>query len=279
MKDVLIILFVLCFVYTQGLSHGDLDQRIITVSHAIEDDPQNEELYFQRGKLYYQHEEYSKGIVDFNAAIEKGYQSEQANLYLSKSYYELKDYNQAETQIHIFFTKNPEHVLAHNLYGKILNKQNGFSKSAAEFQYVIDHSIKALPENYINAANSWVNQKSTAGFERAVSIIKKGLDKEGSLISLQQYLIKILVDAQEYDHAIEIQKTIISKKNRKESAYYALFEIANAKGDRDLAFYALKNAQSEWKQLPNRIKRNSAMITLKLDIEINIGNHAKTNVR
>jgi len=256
-KEILCTLLLVGFWWTLGFSHGDLDIRIQQATQSIAAEPDNEELYFHRGKLYYQHEEYQKGIADFQTAQEKGFEGELVHLFLAKCYYSQKDYCKAESEVHIFYKINPDHVIAHNLYGKILYQKKAYAQSASEFQYVIDHSIQAKPENYINAANSWSALESESGDRQAIALLEKGLDDLGPVVSLQQKLISTLMDTKRYAQAIALQKSIIDTKNRKESAYYTLYELTLASGN---------IAANAWNLLPQRIKRNSAMITLKQKI-------------
>lgn len=256
-----------CFVWSQGISHGDLDIRIKEATESIHKDSENEELYFNRGKLYYQHEEYQKGISDFQTALNKGYTDKLTYLYLSKCYFNLDDYENADTQVQLYFAIDSSHVVAHNHYGKILFEKHEFEKSANEFQYVIDNSIRTHPENYINTADSWSALGTEEGDQKAIAILENGLENQGRIPSLQNHLIKTLMEVNKYEQAIELQKSIIETKNRKEAAYYRLYEIIYASGDKEEAQKALLQAHEAWNSLPFRIKKNSAMIKLKQDIE------------
>ena len=247
-------------------AHGDLDVRIVKATEDISKDPENKDLYFHRGKLYYQHEEYQKGILDFNTAVEKGDSSELINLFKSKCFFELGDYASAETEIKNFFSKNAHHVVAHNLHAKILFKQGDFHESALKYEYVIQKTIRPLPENYIDAANSWQTLEDEYSIDYAVKILKDGIENLGPIISLQHHLISILTQNKRYEEAISFQINIIENLNRKESGYYALHEIYLQNGDKDGALKALKDAEVAWNQLPQRLKKNSAMITLKQNI-------------
>ena len=270
MKNICLLVLLLSWMAKPLYAHGDLHKRIVKATKSINADPENEELYLHRGKLYYQHEEFNKGIADLHKAIEKGYEGEQVHLFLSKCYYAIADYSKAEDEIKQYFAISPDHVVAHNLYGKILYGQKRFSLSATEFEYVINHATEQLPENYINAATSWIGLNTEEGLDKGISILQKGISEQGHLISLQQHLIKVLLDVKRYDQAILIQESIIESQNRKETAFYTLYEIAIAKGDQCLALDALNNAEFAWQKLPKRIKSNSAMIQLHSDIETNL---------
>ena len=53
-------------------AHGDLSDRIEEKTEEISKNPNNSELYYERGFLYQQHEEYDKSLVDYNKSRSLG---------------------------------------------------------------------------------------------------------------------------------------------------------------------------------------------------------------
>ena len=66
-------LYILFFVLSNAVlnAHGDLHKRILNVTEEIQKNPDSANLYFKRGKLYYQHNNYINSLKDFKYS--KGY--------------------------------------------------------------------------------------------------------------------------------------------------------------------------------------------------------------
>ena len=63
-RILLSVLLLNIFLLPSSFAHGDLDERILEVTEEIKASQDSAYLYFKRGKLYFQHEEYEKSIAD-----------------------------------------------------------------------------------------------------------------------------------------------------------------------------------------------------------------------
>ncbi len=264
-----IVFSILCFVLfsNYGLSHGDLDQRIIAATSEINEDPDNAPLYFKRGKLYFQHQEYKNSVLDLIVAEAKGFKEAELFLFTSKSYFGLNDLDNAEQALRKFYTIDSQHIVAHKLEAQIEVARGNFHKSALLFEFVINHANVTLPENYIDAASSWLATKSQDGLDKAITILKRGLSDIGPLYTLNLKIIDSYVEYKSYENAIEHLELIIPSRKRKESSYYKLYQLYSLQGNETSANLCLKNAMKSWKMLPQRVKKNSAMIALHDSIQ------------
>lgn len=253
-------------------AHGDLDIRIQAVTSDIESNPDSAHLYFVRGKLRFQHEEYDLAVTDINTSMDKGYIHDLQKIYLSKSHYRLQQYDLAEQLLNEFLSEDPDNVVGLKLKGRILFAQENFEASALAFEKVISLTIKSLPENYLEAVLSWKATSHPERYARAVSVLQLGLKKLGPIVTLQNQLIDLHLESGNGHEAIAIQKGIIEKTNRKESAYFKLAEIYLSLKDNEGAKNALEQARSAMTRLPARIRQNKAMRSLEDQIEQHLTN-------
>ena len=96
----------------------------------INEDPNNATLYFKRGKLYFQHEEFKNSVLDLNIAEDKGFKEAELYLFVSKSYFALEDFENAELNLKKFYAIDSLHIVAHKLEAKIELARGNFKKSA-----------------------------------------------------------------------------------------------------------------------------------------------------
>ncbi|MDF1697134.1 MAG: hypothetical protein P1U56_14925 [Saprospiraceae bacterium] len=248
-------------------AHGDLDERIKAVSLDIEANPDSASLYFTRGKLRFQHEEYQKCIDDLSTSIQKGYIHDLHNLYLAKSYFQLENYRLATENLDEFDSQNPINVVSIKLRGRVLFAQKEYEASALCFEKVISKTIKSLPENYLEATESWLASSHSEKYQKTVAVLELGLKNLGKIITLQNKLIEVHLQFNQGKKATDLQEKIINSTQRKESAYFKLANMYLELGKREEAKKANQKAKIHLDKLPVRIRKNSAMKNLDLKIK------------
>jgi len=259
--------FLLLMFITCVKAHGDLDLRIKVITSAIESYPDSAVLYFKRGKLRFQHEEYKASIEDVHTSLQKGFHDELQKIYLAKSFFKLNNFEEANSNLDQYLNQNPENVVGLKLKARILYGQEKFVESAQHFEKVIQLTIKSLPENYLEAAHSWQASSDPYKMTNSIHILELGLKNLGPIITIQNKLIDAHLIAVNREQALELQFAIIKKTNRKESAYFKLAEIYLQLEESENAIEAVQNSKKHWEKLPSRIQNNSAMKLLKNEIE------------
>jgi len=267
MRLYIIMPFFILMCITSVRAHGDLDLRIQAVSEAIVLHPDSAELYFKRGKLRFQHEEYQLTIDDIHTSSNKGFHDDLQEIYLAKSFFRLDSFDLAQTHLQNFLKINPKNVVGLNLKGRILYGMEEYEASALCFEEVIQLSIRSLPENYLEAVLSWKASSHSDKYQKTVDILKLGLKNLGPIVTLQNELIETHLLNQNQEEAVAIQLKIIEKIRRKESAYFRLAEIYLRLNETDKAKLALDASKVELEKLPRRIRSNTAMKNLNEKIE------------
>ena len=266
-KILLCILLLSLSLSNRTFAHGDLDERIVKVTEEIKQSQDSAYLYFKRGKLYFQHEEYTKSIQDLKESSKLGFQSTEQNLLFSKNYFRTERYTKALLFVDLIINEHPKSVLALKLKAQINLKLSNFRTAAEGFENVINYTSQAFPENYIDASVAWESLNNDEGYEKAASIVKKGITNLGELVSLQQRLIAIQLIQDDILSAIETQKRILELSHRKERAYYELSKLYMLNKENKLALESLNLAKLHFEDLPLRIQNTSFMKQLLDDIK------------
>jgi tetratricopeptide (TPR) repeat protein len=249
-------------------AHGDLDKRINLVSEEIKKTPDSAFLYYKRSQLYYQHSEFKKSLNDLKKSDKLGFDNDEKYFLYAKNYFKLNKYNLSLKHVRKILQNQPNHVKALQLVGKIYYAKRKFEKSAIAFENVIVNANKTLPENYIDASNSWYALKTETGILRAQQLLLKGIMKLGDNVVLYQTLISNAIDQKDYSFAIEYQKKVIEFSPRKERAYLKLAELQILKKDYLEAKLSLRNARNNYLKLPQRIKESNFMREFYSNIEL-----------
>lgn len=258
---------VLCLMSSFGFSHGDLHDRIVKVSKQIKQHPDSSYLYFKRGKLYYQHEDFEKSLKDLKTAEAMGYSSTDQRLQMVQTYYRLDDFDSSISYANLILAEQAFNVNALKLKGRNLFAQKKFKASALAFEDVITHSKESFPENYMDVAASWQATEDSIGLEKARAALESGIEKLGQIISLYDELIAITIKQNDWPSAIKYQNQVIKFSPRKERPYLKLSDIHLLEKNYTMAYSSLKMAQFHFDRLPLRIKRSAAMIAFQDELK------------
>jgi len=235
-------------------AHGDLHQRILSVTEEIKADSDSAFLYFKRGKLFHQHNDFTNSIRDLKSSLKLGHKSNEQNFLFAKNYFRINRFRSSKKFIVRILQDQPNNVNVLKLLGQVYFSKKEYKKSAISFEKVISHSKETFPENYIDASGAWYSLKNDKGIERAKTMLIQGIEKLGNNIVLYQKFISIAVDQKDYTLAIEYQKKVIDFSPRKERAFLKLCELQILQKDYAQADLSLQNALWHFDNLPKRIK-------------------------
>ena len=249
-------------------AHGDLHKRILKVTDQIKASPDSAYLYFKRGKLYYQHESYKKSIKDLISSNRLGYNSSEQKLLFAKSYFKLEEYENSLAYSENILSADPENVSALKIKAETYLELKNFYESAETFEKVIKYATQTFPQNYIDASIAWELLKDDNGEKRAVSIIQKGIENLGQIISLYNRLIELSIKHKDYDFAITTQLKVLNFTARKEAIYYKLSELYVLNNNNNKALENLTHAKEQFYNLPLRLQNTPFMKELINNIKI-----------
>lgn len=262
---VVTLMFFCCF---DAIAHGDLINRIENLTQEIKVNPDSAYLYFKRGKLYYQHNDYKESINDFKRSKKLGFNSDEQNFFLAISYYKLNHFMTSKRFVDKILKDKPDNIKAFKLLGHINFKRKNFRKAAEAYEKVLLISKRTFPENYLHGAEAWYALRTEFGTERAKSLLIQGIEALGNNIILYDKLISILIDNGDYSSAIKFQKKVIDFSPRKERSYLKLTNLHLLQENYIEAMKSLTNAKKYYYDLPIRIKNTKFMKEFYSELEL-----------
>tara|TARA_R110002111_G_scaffold111950_1_gene171696 strand:+ start:312 stop:1172 length:861 start_codon:yes stop_codon:yes gene_type:complete len=266
-RNSLVIVFMFCCCFDAS-AHGDLLKRILSLTEEIKVHSDSANLYFKRGKLYYQHNDFNNSLEDFKSSQKLGFNSNEQYFFLAKNHSKLNHFNTSKRYIDKILKVQPNNVNAFKLLGQINFKKRKFKKSAWAYEKVIMFSKKTFPENYLDASKAWYALRTENGTERAQSLLIKGIKEMGDNIVLYHKLILINVDLGDYSSAIKFQKKVIDFSPRKERSYLKLANLQFLQENYTEAIKSLAIAKKYYSDLPSRIKNTKFMKEFYSELEL-----------
>ena len=145
-------------------------------------------------------------------------------------------------------------VNALKIKGTLYLTQKQYQAAARQFELVIEHARKRLPENYLLAAKAWAANTLEETSIRAIHILEKGVEDLGPLYIFYHEMVTILMEHSLFEQALDTQEKIIQQAKRKEKSYYKAALISLQMRNFTLAENYLNKATSAIEVLPPRLK-------------------------
>jgi len=256
-KLLIILLFVLSG--TRINAHGDLHKRILNVTEEIKKHPDSANLYFKRGKLYYQHSNYTNSLKDFKSSKELGLESWEQEFYIAKNNYHLENFSSCKRIVKKILRDEPNNTNALKLLADIYSRRGKYKKAANLYEEVLLNSETTFPEDYIYASKAWYSTGTEYGNKRSQSILIEGIEKLGDIIVLYNTLISNYIDMKNFDLAVKYQNKVIEISNRKERAYLKLANIQIKQKKYKEAELSIVKAEESYNKLPHRLRNAKFM--------------------
>ncbi|MCH7534788.1 MAG: hypothetical protein IH948_03435 [Bacteroidetes bacterium] len=246
------------------LAHGDLSIRIANVTTEISKDTGNASLYFDRGFLYQQHEEFNNALNDYMKSESLGYVGDVLHYRTAEVYFALNEFSMALASTNKY--GNMSDVKIRKLRAQILLKLNRYSEALNDYNFVVNNLLDITPSDIIEYSEIFLLIKRT-NFEEAVKAIDMGLKKLGNgVITLRSKKIEYLIKWNQSERVIQEYDALIAEFSRKEFWYYKkalfLYEI-NRISECELA---LQQVDASIKELSPRFKNTPAIKDLRVDL-------------
>lgn len=267
MKKLCVYRKVLCVVFIITTSflyaHGDLTKRINEKTLEISKDPKNPNLYFERGFLYEQHEEFQKAIHDYLKSEKLGNSTLLLQYRKAQTYYSKGDFSEALDASNRYLERNRVDVKIHKLHAQILIQQKSYKEALNYYSFFIENSIDATPDDVIEYSTIYLAIDPN-NYSKAIEVIDTGLRSlGGGTFSLQLKKLEYLEVSDQINAAIEQYNYFIINTNRKEFWYYKkakyLFENKKYTDSK----IAVQQAKIALIMLSEKFKKTSAIKSLK----------------
>lgn len=167
-------------------------ETIEQITAKINEDPQNSELYFQRGELYYIDSNYENAIADYTKAIQLNPNYAEAYFARGDCYYTQSNYENALTDFYRTITINPNHESATNMIGVVYYFQEKYDDAVSYFSQAIQLNPsgglyhKNLGNSYRNLRNY---SKALQSYNAAIQIDTEDYEALKNRAELYQYYL------------------------------------------------------------------------------------------
>jgi len=248
-------------------AHGDLTARIKTKTSQISKNPDNATLYYDRGFLYQQHEEYNKALKDFSKAETLGYKNKLLYYRFAETYKITGELEKAMNAVSHYLKIDANDIKIYKLKAQILVAQKKYEEAIVSYDYVLKNTIDLRPDNIIEYCNI-VLAINPNNYIDALNTIEFGLEKLGqNSFVLRDKKIEYLAALGKSDDVLEQYNLFIQTSERKEKWYYKKAFYLKEVNRNQEANIALQQAKMSIQLLNPRFQQtpNIKLLTTKIE--------------
>jgi predicted Zn-dependent protease len=280
-KKIKLVFFGLLMLLSSSIyAHGDLSMRIDEKTEEILKSPNVSELYYERGFLYQQHEDYNKAIEDYLKSESLGNNDKVLHYRKAQSYLFSEEKEKAYKSILSFLDIDNIDVKGKKLEAQILYKLQKFDEALVAYSYVVKTMTDIRPTDIIEYCDI-ILSVNNQNYNDALTAIEFGLEKLGkNTLSLHLKKLDYLKTSNQVEKALEQYNYFILEYNRKEFWYYKKAKyligqsrLQEANISLQLAKVSINQLETRFQQTPSIKKLNQQINTLENTINLNSRNH------
>ena len=256
-------------------AHVGADEKIGTLSHRIQQEPANSQLYELRGEVYRLHGNQHNAIMDFSKALAIDPENVTATTGLARTYMDQGEYQQAIVQLNRALTREPCNVRALTVRAQANMKTGRPLFAAADYSHAIEQSRqqgKPLPDYYLKRARAY----EAAGdqyIESALLSLDEGIKLLGNIRSLELYAVELEARLDNFAAAHARLSRILDHAKRKEFLLLQRGDILSSAGDRAAATQDYLAARTAIESLPTERRHSVSVMQLEHDIDARLASH------
>lgn len=223
----------------------EVDEEIEELTALLAAQPENAELYLERGELYRQVENWDAALADYERAQKLDPALYVIDFARGRLYLETGRAPRAKTALDRFLEKFPNHAEARMMRARALVQMRQTVAAIADYDVAIAQSAPPSPDLYHERAKAIADLGPKRTLD-AIASLDEGITRLGAIVSLQMHAIDLELSSRRFDQAVARLETISNRSARKE--YYLLRkgEILQKAGRHN-------DAKAAWSEAAKRI--------------------------
>jgi len=242
-----------------GRAHAPAADAIAELTQRIRSEPEQAELYLERGELYRVDGNQLSAAQDFERAARLDPARPEVDLYRGRLALDADRYADAEVALSRFLARVPGHTLARALRARAFARLGRGLRAAEEYSAAIALQASPSPELYLERAQALVSD-GDRHLAEALRGLDAGLARLGDVTTLDLYAIELELQRGDCDAALARLDRIASHAARQDAWLARRGEILEGAGRKAEAREAYRRALEALEQVaaPRRHTRATA---------------------
>jgi tetratricopeptide (TPR) repeat protein len=243
-------------------AHPPREDRITVLSHAIDHDPGQAHLHWERGEVLRREGEFLPARADFERALEIDPGFSEARLSLAVLFLESGSPGRALRELGRFLEIHPENGLGILTRARVRVALNQLNAAVADMDRAIELLERPTPDLYLERARL-ASGLGSSFLDQAIVGLDEGVDRFGNLPTLQLYAVELELRANRPDAALARLGKLLPVYPRRESLLARQGDILRLSGRTLEAQAAYTAAVDELARLTPEVRRRPATAALE----------------
>ncbi|MCB0366681.1 MAG: hypothetical protein H6624_14520 [Bdellovibrionaceae bacterium] len=273
-----------------ALAHGTLHSQLEPINEKISKNPQAYFLFWQRGELYREHEDFDKASQDYQKAEQlQALALEQkhrrplkllteidlswAHLYMATDnpklalqsvdkYLQRPDLEKDEAELERRKLLLPT---AHLIRARALLMIGKKDEAIEQYLHTLGTTPRPNPDLYLEVAQAY--DEKIKDPEKALALLDQGLEKLGLIGSLQDLAITIEMNRGHHQQALDRQLLLLNQSQRKETRLFQRAQLLQQAKRKQEARATYEQALLTINSLPIHVRQTMAVVALRKSIK------------
>ena len=248
-------------------SHADLEIQIAALTEKIGLEPNNAQLYLQRGELYREHRDWNKAEADYDRAAKNDPKLVGVDLARANLLFDRDQPDAAGAVLTRFLEKNPANESGLVLRARVSTRLGHFKNAIEDYTRAIGIISIPPPELYIERAQA---QIAAGDVNDALRGLEEGRKKLGTVITLELCALDIETNKRDFDAALIRLDRIASLSPRKETWLARRGNILEKANRAEDARKAYEDSLAAIDRLPPRFRHTKAVEDLEARVRASL---------
>ena len=179
-------------------AHPGQHDQLARINHLIEQQPDTQSLYIQRGIIYSSGGQFEQARADYTLAQQLGPPVIVA-YELGILYYRMGDYDVASDYLDRYLKQFPSSAAAYDYRARVAREAGDYTRAVSNLEMYFRLSDSPHPGHYLSAAELLQKLGET---DRAIATLDRGMDKLGLTPQLQHQAIRLELQRQQPEKAL-----------------------------------------------------------------------------
>ena len=266
---ILTLVLPVCLFSSTVSAHAGIHEELEELTKQILEEPDNPDLYIQRGVAYRIHRDWNHALQDFRKALKLDGNHTAVETEMGRAYFDQGMHQQAQVHLDRALARNPDNVRALVTRAKASNASGHPLLATVDYDRAIrafQSPRKALPEYYLERARCY----AAAGdqfINKAIGGLDEGIGTLGNIQTLELYAIELETRRGDVDAALQRLEPLLARSGRKEFLLFKRGEILLGAGRNSEAREAFLAARADIDTLPPQRRHTRMVETLQANID------------
>lgn len=198
-------------------AHPEIEEQIARINTEMQAQPNDARLYIRRGELHRLHQDWSAAFADFDQADKIDPDITDTQYCRGRAQLESGKATEALDSLKAYLVRVPNSAEGYAQYARALLALGKLDEAIVAYDKSLANRLSPRPEDYLEYAEALAKSGTSDASKQAVEVLRNGIEKLGSIASLETAALDIEIKLKQNDDALTRLDRLIAAANRPEA--------------------------------------------------------------